>query len=161
MLRLAVALVLGATSCEVLGHNETMNCNMVRPGWEYMTDGLMARSQDATQEPFQPSGPNALCAQSQELTNAAIAAIDFNIGNIILTSQDHMQTTSAPFDAVTASDHSDISAQIAYSSLTSPISTTIETRENLSHMRGTSSWTLESAFPSARYCSHAFSPLHS
>ena len=113
-MRMLVALVLGATSCEVLGYNETMNYNMVRPGWEYMTDGLMARSQDATQEPFQPSGPNALCAQSQELTNAAIAAFDLDVGYTFPTSQDRVQTAEPQFDALFAPDPSVVSAQIAH-----------------------------------------------
>ena len=97
-----LALVLGVTLCEALGRNETLNCNMVRPEWEYSNDGLMARSLNATQEPSVASGPYALCAQSQQLTNAALAAFNLDFDNIFQTFRDRVQTVELPIDAFAA-----------------------------------------------------------
>ena len=100
-----------------------------------MTDGLMARSQDATQEPFQPSGPNALCAQPQDLTNAAIAAFDLYVGYTFQTSQDRVQTAEPQFDAFFAPDPSVVSAQIAHNPFSFLISFATGALEYPSYMR--------------------------
>ena len=127
-----LALVLGVTSCEALGRNETMNCNMVRPEWEYSNDGLMARSLNATQEPSVASGPNALCAQSQQLTNAALAAFNLDFDNIFQTFRDRVQTAELPIDAFAAPEHSDDSAQKAHNPFAFPISVATGALEHLS-----------------------------
>ena len=135
-----LALVLGVTSCEALGRNETMNCNMVRPEWEYSNDGLMARSLNATQEPSVASGPNALCAQSQQLTNAALAAFNLDFDNIFQTFRDRVQTAELPIDAFAAPEHSDDSAQKAHNPFTFPISVATGALENLSLVSADRCW---------------------